>query len=127
MRFVDSFPFKFTSAQKRVIREIREDMQKTTPMLRLLQGDVGSGKTVVAVFGCFSAFLNGYQSCIMAPTEILARQHYEKIKAMIETGSLKDIRVRLLVSTTGLSVSCMVFVRVLISPTASTVACKLLT
>lgn len=99
MRFVDSFPFKFTSAQKRVIREIREDMQKETPMLRLLQGDVGSGKTVVAVFGCYSAFLNGTQSCIMAPTEILARQHYEKIKTMIEAESLKDIRVRLLVSS----------------------------
>lgn len=99
MRFVDSFPFKFTFAQKRVIREIREDMQKATPMLRLLQGDVGSGKTVVAFFGCFSAFLNGYQSCIMAPTEILARQHYEKIKTMVEAGSLKDVRVRLLVNS----------------------------
>ncbi len=99
LRFVDAFPFKLTSAQKRVIREIREDMQKPSPMLRLLQGDVGSGKTVVAIFGCYNAFLNGTQSCIMAPTEILARQHYEKIKSMIEAGILKDIRVRLLVSS----------------------------
>lgn len=99
LRFIDAFPFKLTSAQKRVIREIREDMEKPTPMLRLLQGDVGSGKTIVVLFGCYAAFLNGFQSCLMAPTEILARQHYEKIKGYIESGILKDVRVRLLVSS----------------------------
>ncbi len=99
LRFIESFPFKFTSAQKRVIREIREDMLKPTPMLRLLQGDVGSGKTVVAIFGCYAAFLNENQSCIMAPTEILARQHYEKIQSLIESGVLKNVRVRLLINS----------------------------
>ena len=98
LRFVDAFPFELTGAQKKVIREIRADMEGRSPMLRLLQGDVGSGKTLVALFGCVMAFENGHQSCVMAPTEILARQHYENIKAMIEDGTFKDMKVALFIS-----------------------------
>jgi ATP-dependent DNA helicase RecG len=102
LAFVNSFPFALTSAQKRVIREIREDMQKETPMLRLLQGDVGSGKTLAALFGCYTAWCSQTQSCIMAPTEILARQHYENIRAMTGKGILSEMKIALWVS--GLSV-----------------------
>lgn len=86
--FVEKFskvlPFKLTAAQKRVIAEISRDMMKDPPMLRLLQGDVGSGKTVVALFGCAASHENGCQSAIMAPTEILARQHFEKITELVK-------------------------------------------
>ncbi len=99
LKFIDGFPFTLTRAQKRVIQEIRQDMAKDTPMLRLLQGDVGSGKTLVAIFGCVAAARNGFQSCVMVPTEILARQHYENISRMIEQGHLKDLRVTLLTSS----------------------------
>ena len=99
IRFTQSFPFELTAAQKRVIREIRGDMERPSPMLRLLQGDVGSGKTVVALFGCYAAFLNGAQSALMAPTEILARQHYESITRFIRSGPLKDLNVALLTSS----------------------------
>jgi len=99
LEFINSFPFELTGAQKRVISTIRRDMQRATPMLRLLQGDVGSGKTLVAFFGCFLSFLNGHQSCIMAPTEILARQHYDNITHMIADSPMKDMRVALLVSS----------------------------
>ncbi|OGW97939.1 MAG: ATP-dependent DNA helicase RecG [Omnitrophica WOR_2 bacterium GWA2_45_18] len=98
LKFISAFPFKLTSAQNRVIREIRGDMSRPRPMLRLLQGDVGSGKTLVAFFGCVAAFENGFQSAIMAPTEILARQHYEKVEGMLKNGSFKDMRTVLLVS-----------------------------
>ena len=101
LKFIDGFPFPLTPAQKKVIQEIRLDMAKETPMLRLLQGDVGSGKTLVAIFGCVVAARNGFQSCVMAPTEILARQHYENITRMIEQGHLKDLRVALLTSAVG--------------------------
>ena len=98
LKFIDGFPFPLTRAQKKVIQEIRLDMAKQTPMLRLLQGDVGSGKTLVAIFGCVTAARNGFQSCVMAPTEILARQHFENILRMIEQGHLEDHRVALLTS-----------------------------
>ncbi len=98
LKFSDGFPFALTRAQTRVIQEIRQDMAKDTPMLRLLQGDVGSGKTLVAIFGCAAAARNGFQSCVMAPTEILARQHYENISRMIEQGHLAGLRVALLTS-----------------------------
>ena len=79
-----SLPFPLTEAQKRVIREIHEDMKSGRQMNRLLQGDVGSGKTLVALLCCLLAVDNNYQTCIMAPTEILANQHYETLKAFLE-------------------------------------------
>jgi len=94
-----SFPFSLTSAQARVIREIAADMQKSSPMLRLLQGDVGCGKTIVALFGCVAAARNGQQAALMAPTEILARQHYQTITKILNQGPFKNIRVALLLSS----------------------------
>lgn len=79
-----SLPFDLTDAQKRVIKEIRTDMTSGMQMNRLLQGDVGSGKTMVAVLSCLIAYGNGYQSCIMAPTEVLAQQHYSNVKRYLE-------------------------------------------
>lgn len=76
--------FPLTGAQKRVIREIRQDLGSGKQMNRLLQGDVGSGKTIVAFMTMLLALDNGFQACIMAPTEILATQHYETIRAMAE-------------------------------------------
>ncbi|MCQ2142324.1 MAG: ATP-dependent DNA helicase RecG [Bacteroidales bacterium] len=75
-----SLPFDLTGAQKRVIKEIRSDMMSGHQMNRLLQGDVGSGKTMVAVLSSLIAYGNGYQSCIMAPTEVLAQQHFANVK-----------------------------------------------
>ena len=72
-------PFELTGAQKRVLKEIRRDTGTGRQMNRLLQGDVGSGKTIVALLAMLLALDNGYQACMMAPTEILARQHYEGI------------------------------------------------
>lgn len=77
-------PFPLTNAQKRVIREIRADMNTGRQMNRLLQGDVGSGKTMVAMMTALIALDNGFQACIMAPTEILANQHYENISAQLK-------------------------------------------
>ncbi len=98
LQFMNAFVFELTGAQRKVIREIRSDMEKDTPMLRLLQGDVGSGKTLVALFGCAMAFKNGKQSCVMAPTEILARQHYENIQKIIADGPFKGMKVALFIS-----------------------------
>ena len=78
-----ALPFDLTGAQKRVIHEIHDDLKSGHQMNRLLQGDVGSGKTLVALFCCLLAVDNGYQACIMAPTEILANQHYETLKAFL--------------------------------------------
>ena len=78
-----TLPFDLTNAQKRVIREIHDDLKSGHQMNRLLQGDVGSGKTLVALLCCLLAVDNGYQTCIMAPTEILANQHYETLKAFL--------------------------------------------
>lgn len=83
----DALPFPLTGAQKRVITEIREDMKSGHQMNRLLQGDVGSGKTMVAVLTALIAIGNGYQACIMAPTEVLAQQHFKNIsKYLVPTG-----------------------------------------
>ena len=77
-------PFELTGAQKRVIKEIRADLTSGHQMNRLLQGDVGSGKTMVAVLSCLIAHGNGYQSCIMAPTEVLSQQHYANVSRYLD-------------------------------------------
>lgn len=82
-------PFELTGAQKRVIKEIRSDMNTGHQMNRLLQGDVGSGKTIVALLSMLIAADNGFQACIMAPTEILAQQHYENIKQLLRDSELE--------------------------------------
>ena len=96
-------PFHPTAAQKRVLKEIAADMEKPSPMRRLLQGDVGSGKTIVAFEAAVIAIENGYQVALMAPTEILAQQHYFSARRILEnagyrvvllTGSLEDDRKR---------------------------------
>jgi ATP-dependent DNA helicase RecG len=91
--FKNNLPFELTNAQKRVIREIRKDIGNGQQMNRLLQGDVGSGKTIVALMVMLIAADNGFQSCLMAPTEILAKQHYQSLKSMV--GGL-DISIGLL-------------------------------
>ena len=97
--FEATLPFRFTAAQRRVIGEILGDLAQTRPMCRLLQGDVGAGKTAVAAAALLMAALNGYQGAIMAPTELLAEQHARSISVMLEpfgihtvllTGSLKQ-------------------------------------
>ena len=78
-QFYQLLPFKFTNAQTRVVNDILNDLQSSTPMNRLVQGDVGSGKTVVAVVAILAAIQSGYQAALMAPTEVLAEQHYRKL------------------------------------------------
>lgn len=91
--YTQNLPFALTGAQKRVIKEIRKDMGSGRQMNRLLQGDVGSGKTLVALMSMLIALDNGFQACMMAPTEILAAQHYETITRML---SGMNVRVELL-------------------------------
>ena len=97
--FIDALPFSLTAAQKRVIQEIGKDMENDLPMNRLVHGDVGCGKTVVALISMLIAAENNYQSCLMAPTELLAEQHYINIHKLVEalglhvvllTASVKD-------------------------------------
>lgn len=88
-----NLPFELTNAQKRVLKEIRRDMGMGRQMNRLLQGDVGSGKTLVALMSMLIALDNGYQACMMAPTEILANQHYDTIREFLHG---MDVRVELL-------------------------------
>ena len=83
--FLTALPFKLTNAQQRVINEIAVDLQKSEPMLRLVQGDVGSGKTVVAALACLQAVANGKQAAMMAPTEILAAQHFSQFQLWFES------------------------------------------
>ena len=90
-------PYELTNAQKRVVREIRKDLGSGKQMNRLLQGDVGSGKTVVALMSMLIALDNGFQACIMAPTEILSAQHYNTLKGFC---SQLDIDVKLLTGST---------------------------
>ena len=85
----NALPYALTGAQKRVIKEIRTDMMSGRQMNRLLQGDVGSGKTMVAVFSALIAIGNGYQACIMAPTEVLAQQHYANISKYLRPTSVR--------------------------------------
>ena len=81
--FFENLPFSLTGAQQRAIKDIFADMQRTVPMMRLVQGDVGSGKTVLSVSAAYLCAKNGYQSAIMAPTEILASQHYATFEKML--------------------------------------------
>jgi len=87
--YENHLPFELTGAQKRVLKEIRMDMKKPIQMNRLLQGDVGSGKTMVALLTMLIAIDNGFQSCLMAPTEILAQQHYNGIKDLLKDTEIK--------------------------------------
>ena len=93
-----ALPYELTGAQKRVIREIREDMRSGHQMNRLLQGDVGSGKTMVAVLSALIAVGNGYQACLMAPTEVLAQQHFANVSKYLKPTGVK---VALLTGNTG--------------------------
>jgi ATP-dependent DNA helicase RecG len=83
-KFKSSLPFQLTKSQLKVIKEIEDDMKSPKPMNRLLQGDVGSGKTIVALYGLVLTVQNGYQGALMVPTEILAEQHYRNISALVK-------------------------------------------
>ena len=83
-KFINNLPFKLTPDQLKAVNEIYEDLNSSRRMNRLLQGDVGSGKTLVAIIAIYINYLSGYQSALMVPTEILARQHYETIKKLFE-------------------------------------------
>jgi len=104
--YKNAFPFQLTNAQNKAIAEISSDMAKKRPMLRMVQGDVGSGKTVVAFFGCIAAWKNKKQSAIMAPTEILAQQHYLNFQKLLNKGQAPasqgpcPLRTALLISST---------------------------
>ena len=93
--FLKNLPYKFTNAQNRVISEICDDVKRQTPMNRLVQGDVGSGKTAVGAASLYLAYKNGHQGAMMAPTEILAHQHFESLKNM-----LPDVPICLLTGST---------------------------
>lgn len=82
-QFIENLPFDLTNAQQRCMEEILDDLGRETPMNRLLEGDVGSGKTVVAAISAYAIFLNGYQTLLMAPTEILAEQHYSTLQSLL--------------------------------------------
>jgi ATP-dependent DNA helicase RecG len=88
-KFVESLPYRLTDAQQRAWSEIKRDMENDTPMNRLLQGDVGSGKTVIAVLSLVKAVANGYQGALMAPTEILAEQHYATLSGLLSGFGMK--------------------------------------
>lgn len=94
-QFLETLPYDLTDAQMKVWGEIKRDMQSNHVMSRLVQGDVGSGKTIVAFLGLLLAGLNGYQGALMAPTEVLAKQHYENISEMLERYRL-SLRAELL-------------------------------
>ncbi|QVK19946.1 ATP-dependent DNA helicase RecG [Mycoplasmatota bacterium] len=87
--FIDSLPFELTTSQKDALEEILENMNSDYTMSRLLQGDVGSGKTIVAIIAFYAAYTAGYQSAFMAPTEILAEQHYHKVIKLLPTLNIK--------------------------------------
>ena len=88
-KLINSLPFRLTSAQNRAVAEILSDLQKPTPMNRFLQGDVGSGKTVVAMIAAYAVYLNKKKTLIMAPTEVLANQHYTTISKLLEKTKIK--------------------------------------
>ncbi|MBP1924861.1 ATP-dependent DNA helicase RecG [Sedimentibacter acidaminivorans] len=96
---LNSLPFKLTDAQYRVINEIKCDMAKSKPMNRLVQGDVGSGKTIIAIYAMLIAVKSGFQSSMMAPTEILAMQHYDTIKEYVKLSNI-EINIEFLSGST---------------------------
>lgn len=98
--FKEHLPFELTNAQKRVLKEIRQDLGSNAQMNRLLQGDVGSGKTIVALMSMLMALDNGFQACLMAPTEILSVQHYN---SLIESCKDLDINIKLLTGSSKTS------------------------
>lgn len=98
--YQNHLPFQLTNAQKRVIKEIRTDMGSNAQMNRLLQGDVGSGKTIVAFMSMLLALDNGFQACLMAPTEILANQHYIGLSELAQT---LNINIRILTGSTKIA------------------------
>ena len=98
--FTNHLPFDLTNAQKRVLKEIRNDMGQAAQMNRLLQGDVGSGKTIVALMSMLLALDNGFQACLMAPTEILANQHF---KGLTELATDLNINIKLLTGSTKIA------------------------
>ena len=81
IKIKEILPFELTGAQARTVREMLKDMKGSTPMNRLVQGDVGSGKTIIAIIGLINSAMNGFQGAMMAPTEILAVQHYASISS----------------------------------------------
>ena len=87
--FIDSLPFRLTNAQKRVFEEIEKDMESPHVMSRLVQGDVGSGKTIVAVLALYKSVKSGYQGTLMVPTEILAEQHYRSVSPLLEKEGIR--------------------------------------
>ena len=88
-QFIKTLPFKLTSAQERVFQDVKKDMLSPKVMNRLVQGDVGSGKTIIAVLALILAVKNGYQTAFMAPTEVLAMQHYESLSSLLEPFNIK--------------------------------------
>lgn len=92
-KFINKLPFKLTNDQKKAIEEINLDLSKHEPMMRLLQGDVGCGKTIVALCSMLKVFKSGYQSLIMAPTEILAKQHYSTIKSFLKLEKIEPLLI----------------------------------
>ncbi|MCP4886985.1 MAG: ATP-dependent DNA helicase RecG [Planctomycetaceae bacterium] len=88
-RIIQRFPFELTADQKQVVAELRQDMARQFPMNRMLQGDVGSGKTIVAVYAMMLAVANQYQAVMMAPTEVLARQHYATLSRMLSSSRVR--------------------------------------
>lgn len=95
--FINNLPYKLTAGQEKVVKDITDDMQNGKSVNRLIQGDVGSGKTIVSIILSLVAVLNGYQCAIMAPTEILAKQHFENFNSLLEA---YGVRIKLLVGST---------------------------
>lgn len=96
--FINNLPYKLTSGQEKVLKDITGDMQNGKSVNRLIQGDVGSGKTIVSIILSLVAVLNGYQCAIMSPTEILAKQHFENFNSLLEA---YGVRIKLLVGSTS--------------------------
>lgn len=98
--FVESLPYALTGAQKETLKDIRSDMAGSSAMNRLIQGDVGSGKTIVAIISLYAVVKSGYQGALMAPTEVLALQHYESFRQMLEP---RGVRIGLLIGSQKVS------------------------